>query len=327
MRQPDFWIRTDLLSRFSVAALTPVGRLYGVSVAWRARFTKPLRTRARIVCVGNLTAGGTGKTPVAIAIATELRARGSNVWCLSRGFGGHVKGPVVVEVGRHTAAETGDEPLLLARAAPTVVSRDRRAGALLAEQRGAEIIVMDDGHQNFDLAKDLSLVVMDGRAPFGNGRMLPAGPLREPADQGLARADAVVLVGQATTKVLDVEKPVLRATIAPRAQRDYRGMRVIAFAGIGQPNRFFDTLQGLGAILVETRIFGDHHDFRQREIAELKSAARSSEATLVTTEKDFVRLTGEQQQGVEVVPVRAVFENATDLWQLLGPLRSTGAPA
>jgi tetraacyldisaccharide 4'-kinase len=208
-----------------------------------------------------------------------------------------------------------------------VVSRDRRAGALLAQQRGAEIIVMDDGHQNFDLAKDLSLVVVDSRAPYGNGRMLPAGPLREPVDQGLARADAVVLVGPTTTKARGVEKAVLRATIGPSARRDYRGVRVIAFAGIGQPNRFFDTLKGLGAVLVETRIFGDHHDFREREIAELKAAARSSEATLVTTEKDFVRLTREQKQGIEMVPVRAVFESTKDLWQLLGRLKSTGAPA
>src|SRR5215467_2330961 len=195
MRPPDFWNQTDLLSRLSVAVLAPAGQLYGASVAWRARFASPLRTKAKVVCVGNLTAGGTGKTPVAITIATELRASGFNVWCLSRGYGGRLRGPVVVDIAHHSASETGDEPLLLARAAPTVVSRDRRAGALLAQQRGAEIIVMDDGHQNFDLAKDLSLVVVDARTPFGNGRMLPAGPLREPVEQGLGRADAVVLVG------------------------------------------------------------------------------------------------------------------------------------
>src|SRR5579864_634194 len=153
MRPPDFWTGTDLLSRLSVAALTPLGAVYGASVAWRARFAKPLRTQAKVVCVGSLTAGGAGKTPVAIAVATEFRSRGFNVWFLSRGYGGQLRGPVVVEVGRHSATETGDEPLLLARAAPTVISRDRRAGAVLAQQHGAEIIVMDDGHQNFQLAK------------------------------------------------------------------------------------------------------------------------------------------------------------------------------
>lgn len=312
-----------MLSKLSVAALTPLGSLYGASVAMRARFARPFRTKARIVCVGNLTAGGTGKTPVAIAIATELVARGFNVWFLSRGYGGQLRGPAVVEVVRHSAAETGDEPLLLAGAAPTVVSRDKRAGAKLAEQHGAEIIVMDDGHQNFELAKDLSLVVIDAQKPFGNGRMLPAGPMREPVRQGLARADAVVLVGDGNMKVPRVAVPVIRVSLVPRTSRDYRGLRVVAFAGIGQPHKFFDTLKMLGAILVETRIFADHHAFKEHEIADLKTAARSSDARLVTTEKDFVRLTAEQHQGIEVVPVHAVFENSSDLRQLLGRLKSS----
>jgi tetraacyldisaccharide 4'-kinase len=325
MRPPDFWTRTDLPSRLSVAALTPLGSLYGASVALRARFANPLRTRARIVCVGNLTAGGTGKTPVAVAIATELRARGSNVWFLSRGYGGRLRGPVVVEIGRHAATETGDEPLLLARAAPTVVSRDRRAGAVLAEQHGAEIIVMDDGHQNFELAKDLSLVVIDARKPFGNGRMLPAGPMREPARQGLARADAVALIGDGSLGVSDVPVPVLRARIVPYTTRDYHGLRVIAFAGIGQPDKFFDTLKALGATPVETRVFDDHHVFTEGEVADLKAVARSNDAMLVTTEKDFVRLTREQQQGVDMLPVQAVFESTTELRQLLDRFKLSSA--
>ncbi len=308
-----------------MSALAPIGLFYGASVAWRARFTRSFRTRAKIVCVGNLTVGGTGKTPVAITIASELRAHGFNVWCLSRGYGGQVRGPIVVEIGRHSAIETGDEPLLLSKAAPTVVSRDRRAGALLAQERGADIIVMDDGHQNFDLVKDLSLVVMDARTPIGNGHILPAGPLREPVDQGLARADAIVCIGDECAEAPNVGKAVLRANIVPHTPRDYRGTRVIAFAGVGQPNRFFDTLKGLGAIVVETRVFGDHHIFRPREIAELKVAARLSDAILVTTEKDFVRLTSEQQQGIEMIPVHAVFESTKDLWQLLGRLKSNNA--
>lgn len=316
------------MSRLSVAALTPLGSLYGASVAWRARFTKPLRTRAKIVCVGNLTAGGAGKTPVAIAIATELRARGLNVWFLSRGYGGRLRGPVVVEVGHHSASETGDEPLLLAEAAPTVVSRDRRAGAVLAEQHGAEIIVMDDGHQNFQLAKDLSLVVIDARKPFGNGRLLPAGPMREPARPGLARADAIVLMGDGNVKLQGVALPILRAGIVPQPSRDYRGLRVVAFAGIGQPDKFFDTLKALGATTVGTRGFDDHHAFTPREIADLKAVARSNDAMLVTTEKDFVRLTSEQQQGIEMIPVRAVFDDMSDLRRLLGRLKSSReAPA
>jgi tetraacyldisaccharide 4'-kinase len=320
MRPPDIWTRADLLSRLSVAALTPVGLLYGASVAWRARYARPLRTQAKIVCVGNLTAGGTGKTPIAIAIATELRARGCNVWCLSRGYGGCLRGPVVVEVGHHTAGETGDEPLLIAQTVPTVVSRDRRNGAILAQQRGADIIVMDDGHQNFDLVKDLSLVVVDARNPFGNGRTLPAGPMREPAQQGLARADAIILVGEENVTLSALGKPVLRARVLSREPRDYGGLRVVAFAGIGQPSKFFDTLRSLGAILVETRAFGDHHIFSENEIVELRTAARSADAMLVTTEKDFVRLSTAQQQGMEMVPVQAVFDSPNELRQLLAPL-------
>ena len=325
MRPPDFWTGTDLLSRLSVTALTPIGLLYGASVAWRARFSKPLRTNAKIVCVGNITTGGTGKTPIVIAIATELRARGLKAWCLSRGYGGHFRGPVVVEPGRHTASEVGDEPLLLARAAPTVVSRDRRAGAMLAQQHGAEIIVMDDGHQNFALTKDISLIVMDARGPLGNGHLLPAGPLREPMRQGLARADAVVLVGDEGATVPGIAVQILRAKLVPPGSDAYRDRRVVAFAGIGQPNRFFDTLKKLGAIVIEARIFDDHHVFKAREIAELKSAARSNDAMLVTTEKDFVRLTGEEQQGIAMIPIQAVFENPKDLHRLLDQFNAGSA--
>src|SRR6185437_14277645 len=190
MRAPDFWRRRN----WAAILLAPAGALYGLSVALKAHFARPFDVGLPVICVGNLTAGGSGKTPVAIAIAERLRARGHKPFFLTRGYGGSERGPAMA-VRAHSAAQMGDEALLLARAAPTVVARDRAAGARLAREKGATVIVMDDGHQNFSLRKSLSLVVVDAETGFGNGFQIPAGPLREPVAQGLSRADAVVLMG------------------------------------------------------------------------------------------------------------------------------------
>jgi tetraacyldisaccharide 4'-kinase len=316
MRTPEFWSSDDLASRLLVGALSPVGWIYGASVAARKRFTKPLRTRARVVCIGNLTAGGTGKTPVAIAVGEALIAQGRRVVFLSRGYGGREQGPILVDAARHGAADVGDEPLLLSRTAPAIVSSDRRAGAKLALENGADVIVMDDGHQNFQLAKDLSLVVVDASAPFGNGHVLPAGPLRESPVQGLSRADALVLIGEGRSPV-PAGPLVLRASVAAARPQQLKDQRVIGFAGIGQPERFFRTLESLGALVVETRAFPDHHPYTAAEVATLRAAARAANASLVTTEKDFVRLDAEARRDIEVLPVRAQFEDERALEQLL----------
>src|SRR4051812_45303600 len=190
MRTPEFWRRRGL----AALLLAPLGLLYGASVAWKARHAKPYRARAKVICIGNLTAGGSGKTPVALAVAARLQARHRDIFFLTRGYGGAERGPVRVDP-EGDAARFGDEALLLARTAPTIMAGDRAAGAILAVAEGAGIIVMDDGHQNFSLAKNLSLVVVDGEYGFGNGLMIPAGPLRESVPQGLARADAVIVMG------------------------------------------------------------------------------------------------------------------------------------
>ncbi len=318
MRTPEFWTKNDVASRLLVGALTPIGWGYGASVALKKAFARPLHTRARVVCIGNLTAGGTGKTPVAIAIGEALIARGRRVVFLSRGYGGRNPGPVFVDGAHQLAEDVGDEPLLLSRVAPVVVSRDRRTGARLALDNGADVIVMDDGHQNFQLAKDLSLVVVDAASPFGNGRVLPAGPLREPPPQGLARADAVILVG--TGDNLAATMPVLRVHVEAAKPQQFKDERVIAFAGIGQPARFFKTLEELGAMLVGTESFADHHPYTAAEIERLRGKARAANARLVTTEKDYVRLDAEARRDVEVLPIRAQFEDERALENLLNKI-------
>ena len=319
MRAPDFWNRNAPLSRLAIAALSPIGAIYNETVRWKAAHARPYRAPIPVLCVGNISAGGTGKTPIAVAIAEAIIARGKNPFFLSRGYGGRIKEPVVVS-SKHGAADVGDEPLMLSRKAPTVVSGDRAAGAKVATDRGADVIVMDDGHQNFSLAKDVSIVVVDAETGFGNNRVLPAGPLREAAEQGLARADAIILTGDGNPELPCFSGPVLRAHVAPAPDRDWRGQRVVAFAGIGRPEKFFRTAQLLGADLAETIAFPDHHPFTANELERLKIKARDLNAQLLTTEKDYVRLRDSDHQGIAMLPIRAVIEPAGQLESLLDRL-------
>src|ERR1700761_5828544 len=232
MRAPDFWQKGGALATL----LAPLGALYGASVALKARGARAFDPGLPVICVGNLTAGGSGKTPVAIAIAEMLRARGHRPYFLTRGYGGSERGLALASRG-HTAAVMGDEALLLARTAPTIVARDRAAGARLAREKGATVLVMDDGHQNFTLRKTLSLVVVDAETGFGNGHQIPAGPLREPVAQGLARAGAVILVGTGAPDLKGYAGPVLRAHLTADGV-SFAGQNVFAFAGIGRPEKF-----------------------------------------------------------------------------------------
>src|SRR5258706_1938886 len=256
MRAPDFWQRDGVGPRL----LEPIGwAIAGVGMM-RRRLARPFIVPMPVVCVGNLTVGGSGKTPVVLALARWPPERGPRIPCLTRGYGGALAGPLVVD-GRHDAHAVGDEAMLLAAAAPTVVARDRAAGARLAVEHGADIVVMDDGFQNPRLAKTLSLLVVDGAVGFGNGRLLPAGPLREPIDAGLARADAVVLVGADAAGVrarIGTALPIIPARLTPHDAWDgLRGRRVVAFAGIGRPEKFFDMLAAPGVTVVERLGFAD----------------------------------------------------------------------
>jgi len=317
MHAPEFWSGHDLTARLAIAALAPLGWLYGGSVAWKAARATPHRPAAKVICIGNLTAGGSGKTPVALAVARALAARGLKPVFLTRGYRGRVAGPAFVDPAANTAEDVGDEPLLLARAAPVIVSRNRAAGAALADANGFNAIVMDDGHQNFDLAKDLSLVVVDAEIGFGNGHVLPAGPLRESVAQGLSRADAAVLVGDGAPSLANFHGPVLRAHLKTADATGLTDQRVIAFAGIGRPQKFFDTLKALGANLLDARRYADHHAYTAAEIARLQCRARDLDARLVTTEKDFVRLAPVLREGIAVLPVAAVFDDTAGFEHLL----------
>jgi tetraacyldisaccharide 4'-kinase len=314
MRAPEFW-KTDGVT---ATLLSPLGALYGWSVSMRKARATPFRPKARVVCVGNLTAGGSGKTPIAISLARSLAAHRQKIAFLTRGYGGRLRGPVQVDPAHHSAADVGDEPLLLAAHGPTIVARDRVEGARLADRIGADVIVMDDGFQNFQIAKDVSLVVVDAEAAFGNGRLIPAGPLREAVAQGLARADGIVLVGDgAPDSLLSFDGPTLRARIVPTAPEALAGRSVYAFAGIGRPEKFFAMLRGIGAHVLAVQAFPDHHRFTPYEFALLKQSAEKCGALLVTTEKDFVRLDAGARQSVQPVPVHAAFNDGGALGALL----------
>jgi len=302
MRTPAFWYRQPGAAS---AMLAPVARLYALGARIKNQFAQPYRAAVPVICVGNLVAGGAGKTPVALALAGLLADR--KVAFLSRGYGGAQAGPLRVEAHRHRADEVGDEPLLLARAATTWVARDRAAGAQAAADAGAELIIMDDGFQNPSLAKDFSLIVVDGATGFGNGRLVPAGPLREPVGAGLARADAMVIVGDDETGIaanLHPDFPVLAARLTPTTDADFvAGKRVVAIAGIGRPAKFFATLEEMGCTVAAHHAFADHHRYTPDEIMRICVEAAALDATPVTTEKDWVRLPQPTRSMVQTVPV------------------------
>lgn len=322
MRAPEFWHAPD--GGLAASLLAPLGSAYGVVARLRSWGTTPWKAPVPILCVGNLTVGGAGKTPTVLSIAERLKGRGLEVACLSRGYGGSERGPLRVDPARHTAEQVGDEPLLLAGVAPTWIARDRRDGAQVAIAEGADIVVLDDGLQNPGLRKDLSLVVIDGGYGFGNGRMLPAGPLREPVERGLARAGAVVLIGddmRGLASALPAGLPVLRARLEPdEAALNLRGRSVIAFAGIGRPAKFFQTLREVGADVIAVTEFADHHPYNESEIMRLADTAQRRNATLVTTAKDIVRLPAATRTLATAVGVRLRFAEPEVLDRLLMPL-------
>ncbi len=263
MREPAFWWREPSLAS---ALLAPLAAAYG-AVAQARLERRGRRAGVPVVCIGNLTVGGAGKTPTALAVARMLAAAGERPVFLSRGYGGALVGPVVVDPSRHRAREVGDEPLLLARAAPTIVARNRVMGAGFAA--GASVIVMDDGFHNPSLAKDFSVLVVDARRGIGNGQVIPAGPLRAPVDAQLTRAQALVVVGASSRALAIAETartrniPILQAYL--RADTGFiaelAGRRVLAFAGIGDPEKFFATLAEAGIAPAGTRSFPDHHRY------------------------------------------------------------------
>lgn len=309
MRAPEFWTSHSAGAMALAWALSPLGALYDLGGRLRFAMARPYRSSMRVICVGNLTVGGVGKTPIAIAIAQRLQARGKSVAFLSRGYGADIRTATLVDPKRHTAADVGDEPMLLARHCPTIVSPDRVKGAILAAQAGATILIMDDGFQNPSLEKDLSFVAVDGAVGFGNGFVIPAGPLRERASRGLMRAHAMIVMGDGPAPACPL--PVLRAGLSPNAEAAaaVSGKKVAGFAGIGRPDKFFASLRAAGANLVLARPFPDHYAFTTADWNALAGDAAEYGAQLVTTEKDWVRLRPEWRAKALAFPVSAVFED------------------
>ena len=322
MRAPEFWTGTE--DAWPARALAPLSLAWAAASRVHRALVRPFRAAAKVLCVGNLVAGGAGKTPLVLDLVRRTLRRGHAAHILTRGYGGTLAEPVKVDLARHGVPEVGDEALLLARLAATWVGRDRAKTAKAACAGGARVLIMDDGFQNPSLAKDFSILAIDGAVGFGNGRVVPAGPLREPLAQGLARADAVVMFGpdekNAALRIqaLRPELGVLRARIAPGPEAArLKGRPVLAFAGIGRPEKFFATARASGVELRDTLAFPDHHVYSESDLAGIFRRAAELGAVPLTTAKDAVRIPPSARAQVEVLTMTLVWEDEAALEVLL----------
>lgn len=317
MAAPRFWYQPKGL--FSTV-LAPLGWLYAMGTARRLRAAS-YRASVPVICIGNINVGGTGKTPTTIALAQKLISMGIEPHVVSRGYGGRLEGPVRVLERTHTAHDVGDEPLLIAAFTPTWIAKDRAAGVKAAEAAGAEIILLDDGFQNPAVHKDISIVVVDAKRGFGNGAVMPAGPLREPVETGLKRADFVLTIGDQNAFDRALPVPRLRGSLKPlMTGMQWQGMRVLAFAGIGDPSKFFATLRSLGAEVIRGEALEDHQPLTEALMTRLELEGKTRIAQLVTTEKDAVRLPDSFRPKVLTLPVRLELEDWEPLLERLAPL-------
>ena len=322
MRAPAFWYRK---AGVRAAVLAPLAAVYTAATRRRLRQGAWERMPVPVICVGNINAGGTGKTPTVIALLEILDQMGVTTHVVSRGHGGSLDGPVQVDERAHSAYQVGDEPLLISAFGPCWVAKDRAAGAKAAVAAGAELILLDDGLQNPSLRKDFEIAVVDAAVGFGNGRVIPAGPLREPLDDGLARAEVVLSIGDAAAQdSFSVDHPRWQARLEPlETGMDWTG-RFIAFAGIGRPEKFFATLRSQEAEIVATHEFGDHEPYTDAILQRLLSEAKAKNAQLVSTEKDIVRMPPDFRREVVALPVRLRFSDPDQVRAKLTEILAVG---
>ena len=310
MKAPDFWFAKP---GFISLLLAPAGWLWALGAILRERKGKnAYRAPIPVICIGNVVAGGQGKTPLALYLASHI----AGAHFLSSGYGGALPGPLLVDPERHSYAQVGDEPLLLAQKAPCWVSKNRTLGIKKAVEAGARCVIMDDGFQDPSIVKDVSLLVVDGIMGFGSGLCIPAGPLREPLSRALRRAAGVVLMGEDEWGVAKEigDKPLFRAFIAPDVEPTlWAQKKLAAFAGIGRPQKFFQTLMNIGAELVKTHSFPDHHPYSEQEIEAMIKDAEKRDATLITTTKDYVRIPEKFRKSIAVLPVSIFWDDPASL--------------
>jgi len=325
MKAPEFWNHKSGRESAPVirTILSPIGWIYGKFVSKNINNSIEYDSGVPVICVGNATLGGTGKTPVTIYILKSLRRLGLNAVGLTRGYGGQEKGPILLN-DKHTSIDVGDEPLLLAEHAPVWVSAGRDDGAKAAVSNGASIIIMDDGHQNQLLKKSLSLLVVDAEIGFGNGKIFPAGPLRENLNESLKRSDAIILMKPNKDYKPDSfllrqlrDKVLIHAYLKPTSILP-KG-KLYAFSGIGRPNKFFDSLRNYGGNIIEAISYSNHYQYKDIDIENLFVLASEYGASLITTEKDYVRLPKGYRKGVHKWPVSVHFEDELTLRRLLHP--------
>lgn len=313
MKTPGFWQHKSFISTL----LLPLGCVYNFMTQRRIKHGHPKKVSRPVICIGNITAGGTGKTPVAISIAKLLQEKNKNPFFVSRGYGGNLSN-ILVDNRKHSALEVGDEPLLLSRQAPVVINPNRHEGALKALKSGAEIIIMDDGFQNPGLYKDLSFLVFDGGFGLGNERIVPSGPLRESLSDGIKRAQAIIIIGKdkhnLENKINNL--PVFRATIQPLRPHTTRN-EVIAFAGIGRPEKFYNSLRESGFNLLETIDFPDHHQYKESELKNIIAKAQKIGADIFTTSKDYVKIPAPLQSHFKILEIEIKWENPEKLTQFI----------
>lgn len=312
MKTPDYWQSNSTISK----VLAPAGYLYGLATKLRLKLKTPKKTSVPVICVGNITAGGTGKTPVSISVAKMLATDMYHPIFVTRGYGGKLQN-VLVNNKKHSAQDVGDEPLILSEQAPVVVNADRYAGAELAVKEGADVVIMDDGFQNPGLAKDLSFLVFDGDYGIGNGKIIPAGPLRETYEDGIKRADAIIILGKDKHHLAERTKLPVFFGHTETAQTAVNNDNILAFAGIGHPQKFYHTLSRQGFNVVKTIDFPDHHDYTKDEIEKILQTAKQLNAEVYTTSKDFVKIPAHYHKSINVLEIAVVWDHPEKLLQFI----------